>query len=363
MLKYLIEKEFKQVSRNKFLPRLILIYPIMMMVVLPWAATLDVKNIDVAVIDSDNSQLSRRLADKVIASNYFKLANYSQTYVKALESVENSDADLIFEIPAEFEKDIVKEKEAKVMISANAVNGTKGAMGSAYLMSIMSDFNSDLNGGGQESAITIIPQNRYNPSMDYKKFMVPALMVLLLTIICGFLPALNIVSEKEAGTIEQINVTPVSKFTFILAKLIPYLIIGFIVLTTVVLLGRYIYGIAPQGSILIFYLLASVFVLVVSGLGLVISNYSNTMQQAMFVMFFFMLILILMSGLFTPIDSMPQWARAITTFNPMRYFIEIMRMVYLKGSGLDSLVKQVSALLGFAIFFNGWAVISYRKSH
>lgn len=198
--------------------------------------------------------------------------------------------------------------------------------------------------------------------MNYKKFMVPALMVMLLTILCGFLPALNIVSEKEVGTIEQINVTPVGKFTFIFAKLVPYWIIGFVVLTIVVLLGRFMYGIAPQGSLFTFYLLASVFVFVVSGFGLVISNYSNTMQQAMFVMFFFMLIFILMSGLFTPVESMPGWAQIITIFNPMKYFIEIMRVVYLKGSGLEALSKQIIALLGFALFFNSWAVYSYRKN-
>lgn len=363
ILKYLIEKEFKQIRRNKFMPKLILFFPVMMMLILPWAATFDVKNIDVAIIDSDHSQTSQKLADRVIASDYFVLDNYYANFSQAIESVERGDADIIFEIPEGFEKDLVKESNAKVMVSANAVNGTKGGMGSAYLASIVSDFSSDLNGGGEASVIDIVPQNRYNPSMDYKKFMVPALMVMLLTVMCGFLPALNIVSEKEVGTIEQINVTPVGKFTFIISKLIPYWVIGFIVLTIVVLLAKFLYGVTPQGSIFTFFLLASVFVLVVSGLGLVISIYSNTMQQAMFVMFFFMLILILLSGLFTSIASMPRWAQIIAAFNPMRYFIEVMRMVYLKGSGLESLVKQISALVGFAIFFNSWAVIRYHKSN
>lgn len=362
MLKYLIEKEFKQIARNKFLPKLIFMYPIMMMILLPWAATMDVKDINISVVNLDQSQLSKRLVDKIAASAYFILNNVSLSYNDAIESLEKDDADIILEIPHGFEETLIKEGNAKVLISANAVNGTKGGIGSAYLASIISNYSRELNNQQLSSAIDIVPQNRYNPTMDYKKYMVPALMVMLLTILCGFLPALNIVSEKETGTIEQINVSPVSKFTFILAKLIPYWIIGFIVLTTSVLLGRYLYGIAPQGSIPIFYLLASVFVLVVSGFGLVISNYSNTMQQAMFVMFFFMLILILMSGLFTPVDSMPKWAQIITMFNPMRYFIEIMRMVYLKGSGLEALSKQIFALIGFAIFFNSWAVYSYRKS-
>ena len=159
--------------------------------------------------------------------------------------------------------------------------------------------------------------------------MIPALMGMLLTLICGFLPALNVVSEKEVGTIEQINVTPVPKFTFILAKLLPYWITGFIVLTLCFLLAWLLYGITPVGHFIVIYFLAILFVFVMSGFGLVISNYSATMQQSMFVMFFFMLILMLMSGLFTPVSSMPEWAQVITYFNPLKYFMEGMRMVYL----------------------------------
>lgn len=192
--------------------------------------------------------------------------------------------------------------------------------------------------------------------------MIPALMVMLLTMLCGFLPALNIVGEKEAGTIEQINVTPVGKFTFILAKLIPYWLIGFVVLTLCFILAWALYGIFPAGHFLVIYFFAIIFVLAVSGLGLVISNHSATMQQAMFVMWFCMLILILMSGLFTPVRSMPEWAQWITMLNPLKYFMQVMRMVYLKGSGFIDLLPQLGALLAFALFFNIWAVKSYRKS-
>ena len=180
--------------------------------------------------------------------------------------------------------------------------------------------------------------------------------------ICGFLPALNVVSEKEVGTIEQINVTPVPKFTFILAKLLPYWITGFIVLTLCFLLAWLLYGITPVGHFIVIYFLAILFVFVMSGFGLVISNYSATMQQSMFVMFFFMLILMLMSGLFTPVSSMPEWAQVITYFNPLKYFMEGMRMVYLKGSSLLELLPEIGVLFLFALGFNTWAVISYRKN-
>jgi len=187
-------------------------------------------------------------------------------------------------------------------------------------------------------------------------------MVMLLTMLAGFLPALNIVSEKETGTIEQINVTPVKRLIFILSKLIPYWIIGFVVLSLCMVLARLIYGIHPTGSLLTIYLFSSIYILVVSGMGLIISNYSNTMQQAMFVTFFFVMILLLMSGLFTPVTSMPTWAQKATIVNPLKYFIQVMRLVYLKGSGFKELLRPFFALCSFAVVLNAWAVVSYRKS-
>jgi ABC-2 type transport system permease protein len=184
----------------------------------------------------------------------------------------------------------------------------------------------------------------------------------LLTIICGFLPALNIVGEKETGTIEQINVTPVSKFTFIVSKLIPYWIIGLFVLTVCLLLGAFIYGLIPSGNLLTVYFFAIIYIVSISGIGLVISNYSETLQQSMFVIFFFMIVMILMSGLFTPVASMPSWAQYLTVINPLKYFIQVMRAICLKGSDITHLMTQLAALCSFALFFNAWAVLSYKKN-
>jgi ABC-2 type transport system permease protein len=164
------------------------------------------------------------------------------------------------------------------------------------------------------------------------------------------------------GTIEQINVTPVKKFTFIFEKLIPYWVIGLSVFTFCLILAALIYGLIPAGNILTIYLSVFVYVMVVSGFGLIVSNHSSTIQQAMFVMFFFLIILILISGLFTPIASMPDWAQTFTLINPLRYFIEIMRMVYLKGSHIGHLMNQLTALLIFAVILNTWAILSYRKN-
>lgn len=369
MLRYLLEKEFKQFKRNPFLPRMVIMFPVMVMLVFPLVANFEVKNVKLSVIDHDKSSYSRSLIQKVTASGYFKITDVSETYNDALVKIESNDADVILEIPANFERILVREMHTDLMISANAVNGTKGGLGTAYLVNIVSDFNNDIRSEitGDASKfkvpfLDIIPLYRYNAELTYEVFMVPALMVMALAMICGFLPALNIVGEKESGTIEQMNVTPVKKFTFILAKLIPYWIIGYIAFTICVLIARFVWGIVPVGFPGLIYLFATIFILAISGFGLVVSNYAITVQQAMFMMFFFILTFIFMSGLYTPIENMPGWAQMLSNFSPLKYIIQVLRMVFLKGSSFNELIPQFIALTGFAIFFNGWAILSYRKS-
>lgn len=366
MIKYLIEKEFKQMLRNPMLPRLLLVFPCILMLVLPWAANFEIKNINLGVVDNDRSPLSTRLVQKVGSSDYFRLTDVSDSYEQAMQGIEEGDVDVILEIPRHFERDLIKSGTAKVLISTNTVNGTKGGLSSSYLSQIAMEYadeiRSESGNNASVASIEIDTQGKFNPYMDYKVFMVPGFMAQLLMLLCGFLPALNIVSEKEIGTIEQLNVTPIGKYTFILAKLIPYWIIGMLVLTFSVTMAHFVYGLTPAGPIWLLYLFAFLFIIVISGMGLIISNYSQTMQQAMFVMFFFVIIIMLMSGLFTPINSMPQWAQHITIVNPLKYFIQVTRSIYLKGSTLSDLTTQLIALLSFAAVLNGWAVISYKKN-
>ena len=368
MLKYLVEKEFRQLFRNPFLPRMILMFPLMILLFLPLAANFEVKNINLVVVDNDRGSSSNALMNKITSSGYFRLIAVADNYREALTYIELDKADVLLEIPVSFEKSLIKEQSADVMISINAVNGTKGAFGRSYLAGIIGDFSSQLRiawiGSGDRSPVpsfSTIGLFKFNPHLQYPVFMVPALMVMLMTMICGFLPALNIVGEKEKGTMEQMNVTPVKKFTLILSKLLPYWIIGFIVLTIGFIIARIAYGLFPVGDVYTIYIYSSVFILGISGFGLVISNYAKTLQQAMFMMFFFIITFIFMSGLYTPISSMPDWAQFISRFVPLRYMIEVLRMVYLKGSSFGDLITRLYALTGFALFFNGWAVLSYRK--
>ena len=362
MLKYLIIKEFKQIFRNSFLPKLFVMMPLMMIGVMPFAANQEVKNLNFAVADHDRSTLSERLVNKIAASQYFSLVAHCSSN-EAFRLIESGDADIIFEIPQGFENDIVNSRNVTVSVAANGVNGTKSALASSYISGIVQDYSSDFQASmGDVIKFDIKPYYLFNPGLNYRVFMVPALMVMLLTLMCGFLPALNIVGEKEKGTMEQINVTPIGRGVFILSKLLPYWVIGLFVFTVSILLAWLFYGIVPAGSLLTVYVCAIVYISAVSGLGLVISNYASTMQQAMFLMFFFMLVFMLISGLFTPVSGMPDWAQWIAAFNPLKYFIEAMRMVFLKGSGIADLKFHLLALGIFATVLNSWAVVSYRKT-
>lgn len=370
IIKYLVEKEFKQLRRNPILPRFIFAFPFMMLLILPMAANFEVKDLDLCVVDNNHSPYSERLVRQVVSSGYFHLSKVAGTYQEALGSINSLESDIILVIPPNFEQDLIREQEAKVMILPNAVNAVKGGMGSSYLAGIVADFNKDIRAehlpAGQTpklSGIEVTKSYKYNPRLTYKFFMVPAIMVMLLAIITGFLPAFNIVIEKEAGTIEQLNVTPVSKFNLILAKLIPFWVIGFVVLTLCFGVAWLYYGMLPAGSIFTIYLFAIVFVLAFSGLGLVISNYANTIQQAVFLIFFLIITFIFMSGMYTPVDNMPRWAQLISDISPLKYFIQVMRLVYLKGSATAELIKPMLALLGFAFAFNSLAILSYRKKN
>jgi ABC-2 type transport system permease protein len=367
-IKFLLQKEFRQIFRDPAILRLILIMPVIQLMVLPWAADYEVRHIKLAVVDQDHSEYSRQLINKITASGYFNLEANTASYDQALQQIENDKADLVLQIPVHFEKDLIKENEAKLFMAINAINGVKASLGGAYLRTIIQDYNREVRTEwiqlprfSPETQIEIASSNWYNPLMNYKYFMVPGILVILLTMVGTNLTAINIVKEKEIGTIEQINVTPVKKYHFILGKLIPFWIMGFVVLTIGLLIARLFYGIVPLGSFITIYVFSAIYLLAVLGLGLLISTYSATQQQAMLLSFFLMMIFILLGGLYTSIDSMPEWAKWITRFNPVSYFIEVMRMVVLKGSSLADIKYHLLKMVGFAIFFNAWAVFSYKK--
>lgn len=368
VLFFILEKEFRQIFRNPAILRMIFIMPAVQLLIMPLAADYEVKRVQVTLVDQDHSAYSRRLADKIDASPYFNLTDLVDSYSEALEAVKDDRADLIIQIPPAFGQSLVREDQAQLFLAINAINGVKANLGGAYLRQLIGDFNNEVRQEWMQMPrmnplplIEVRSVNWYNPGMNYKFFMVPGILVILLTMVGGFLSALNIVKEKETGTIEQINVTPVGKFEFILGKLIPFWVLGNIILTIGLLISGIFYGITPQGSLLTIYAFAGVYLIAILGLGLFVSTIANTQQQAMLISFFLMMIFILLGGLYTSIDSMPVWAQAFTKINPVTYFIQVMRLVVLKGSTIKEIWPHLTAVFFIGIMMNVLAVWRYQK--
>ena len=368
---YIIQKEFKQIFRNKGMLPIIFVLPLLQLIILSNAATFEIKNIKFAYIDNDHSSNSRALVDAFEASTYFKVLNNYSSEKQASEAMLNGEVDVVLEIPSHFERDLQKEKHTNLGITINAIDGAAAGVENVYVTQIIQRFNKNIkvdlmqpsDAQIQPSAIEIIPLFWYNETLNYKTFMVPGILVLLVTMITLFLSGMNIVREKEIGTLEQINVTPIKKSQFIIGKLFPFWVIGMGLLTIGLIIAKLIFNVPMLGSLPLMYLYTSIYILVVLGIGLFISNFTDTQQQAMFIAWFFTVIFILMSGLFTPIESMPEWAQILTEFNPIKYFVEVMRMVMLKGSGFMDILPQLLKTLLYAIIMNGLAVWSYKKTN
>ncbi|MFT3702446.1 MAG: ABC transporter permease [Agriterribacter sp.] len=368
-IKFLLQKEFRQIIRNKTIRMMIFVMPVIQLIVMPLAADYEVKNVNLAVTDHDHSTYSQKLISKITSSGYFRLTAYNTSFNEAFTTIEKDKSDLILEIPVGFEKNLIKENEQKLFVAVNAINGTKANLGGAYLGNIVRNFNDDIRmelvpTGSFNAApvIEITSSNWFNVTMNYHVFMVPGILAILVTMVGGFLSALNIVKEKEVGTIEQINVTPIKKHHFIIGKLIPFWVLGNVIFSIGLLIAWLIYGIVSVGSLFVLYSCISMYLLAILGFGLLISTFCDTQQQAMLVMFFFMMIFILMGGLYTSIDSMPDWAKVISKFTPTSYLIEVIRMVVLKGSGFKDILPHILTLGLFAIVLNTWAVFNYKKA-
>lgn len=367
---FIIQKEFRQIFRNKGILPIIFILPLIQLLILSNAASFEVKNIQFSYIDNDNSSASRELISKFQASNYFKVIKKFDLKAEANLEMQKGKVDVILEIPTQFERNLIKEKKSSLSVSINAIDGATAGIENIYISQIITAFNQNIQTQSaqytdatfvQPQNIVTIPSFWYNNTLNYKTFMVPGILVLLVTMLTLFLSSMNIVREKEMGTLEQINVTPIKKHQFIIGKLFPFWVLGLVILTIGLIIAKVVFDVPLLGNIGLIYLFTSVYLLVILGIGLFISNHTETQQQAMFIAWFFTVIFILMSGLFTPIESMPQWAQNVTLFNPIRYFVEIIRMVMLKGATFSDISFQFFIIIIYAIILNGLAVWSYKK--
>ncbi|TXB64168.1 ABC transporter permease [Phaeodactylibacter luteus] len=356
---YIVQKEFLQIFRHRIMLPLIFVMPVLQLLVLSFAADYEVDNLRLHINDLDRSQASRQLVGHFQASPHFTLTGNG---AGGAGQIHRGEADLLLEIPLGFNRSLAKGNRAEVQVAADAINGVQAGLAQAYANAIVQSFSRQFS-GPTRGLLSIETANWYNPGQDYQTFMVPGILVILVTLVGMFLSGMNIVKEKEIGTIEQINVSPIGKGAFIVGKLLPFWLIGMAELSIGLIAGRLVFGLPLAGSLAIIFVFAGLYLFVVLGFGLLISTFTETQQQAMFLAWFFLIIFILMSGLFTPIESMPPWAQALTKGNPVAYFVDVMRLVLLKGSGWQDVQPHFGVMAVYAGAVNTLAVLNYQKTN
>lgn len=366
---YILQKEFRQIFRNKTMLPMIFIVPIMQMLILVFAATYDIKRIDMVVVDKDMSTASRELIAKFDGIPFFNIVKLEQSEKLAEKNLLNEEGDVILIFPNNFEQNLIRNDESKIQLLVNAIESNTAQLIFSYSANIIGSFNKNIIAewkGVSEftppAQVKISENYWYNPELDYKWFMAPGILAVLVTLIGMFLSGMNMVREKEIGTIEQLNVTPVKKYQFIIGKLVPFWVIGLFDLALGLTLAWVVFDLPIVGSLFTLFFLAGVYLISVLGMGLLISTVADTQQQVMFVSFFFLMIFVLMGGIFTPVESMPHWAQTIDHLNPIYYFMRIMRMVVLKGSSFFDLLEEFVSLLILGITFLSLAIWRYRKT-
>lgn len=372
IIRVLLRKEFLQIFRNKSMLPILFVMPVIQLLVLSFAATYELKEVDMALIDADQSELSRALVSRFQASGYFVLELETFNPEEALEAMDEGQVSLIIQIPQGFETDFKEGRKAHLQLIIDAVDGSTAGLIQSYSTSILKDLNAEklvevnmrnaVSAPKLSSSINIIPQNWYNPNLDYITYMVPGILVVLVSMIGLFLSGMNIVREQEIGTIEQLNVTPIRKYQFMIGKLLPFWVIGMVDLLIGLALARYGFQIPFLGNLFTVLAVAGIFLITIQSLGLLISTVTHTQQQAMFIAWFLMVVFILLGGLFTPIESMPNWAQNLTLVNPIAYFIKIMRMVLLKGAGWIEIQNMVYVLLFMGSVLLLVSIKRYKKT-
>lgn len=400
----LIKKEFLQVFRNPLLLSILVVAPMVEFMIFPFCADYEIKVLNIAFIDNDHSQISKDIINSFNSSDIFVSKGNLTNKKKADEMMKHDKIDLLIEIPYNFESHLYNNESTQIAITANAINSVKAGIGTGYVQEIiggyMQDFAATNSPGDLQSmmqqmqsdmpaafsttrdaaaksqktaspSVTITPKPIainisniywYNEQMNYKNLIVPGILVILVTLIGCYVTALNLVREKEIGTIEQVNVTPIRRWQFLLGKMIPFWLLGMTEFMVGLVIMKFVFGISVQGSAPLLLGLTAIYLFVMLGLGFFISSVSENQLQSMFIVLFLFIVFVLLSGVFTPTEGMPGWARYINYVNPMSFYIEIIKKIILKGSEFESMIRETIVLSVMAIIINTGAVLSYREA-
>jgi ABC-2 type transport system permease protein len=367
---YLVQKEALQVLRDRVMLFQILVIPLIQLLITVSAATFEVRQAQVHLVDNDRTQVSRRLADAFRASSHFALAERSASVEAGNESLEARRVDLVLQVPSGFERDLVRGASPDVRLLVSGTEASAGVVQSyarQILQRVGTEYARELRprpptAPGPPARLDVRSRLWYNPTLDYDDFMAPGILTILVTLIGTLLTAQNIAREKEIGTIEQLNVTPLTKGQFIAGKLLPFWALGLLEFAVGLGVAGLAFGIPFEGSLLLLFGVAGIYLTSALGIGLWISAAVDTQQQAMFVTYFVLVLYLFMSGLFTPVASMPAWAEWVAEFSPLKHFIEVVRGVLMKGAGPMDVWQPTAILAGYGVLILGVAVWQYSKT-
>ena len=366
---FLIQKEFLQIFRDKAMLFIILAVPVVQLLILSNAATFELKESNFHLVDFDKSESSRELVSSFTSSDIFRQIGSSEDIDSGIDNILRNSADMVVVIPRDFEKELLSGESPKVQLVISAVDGNTAGLTQSYSQQVLGKFNRGIASevtfanrrGHPVKMANIIPSHSFNPELNYITYMVPGILVVLVTLIGLLLTVLNLVREKEIGTAEQINVTPIKKYQFLSGKLIPLWCLALVELTLGLLIAKFVFDVPFRGNVAVIYGSAMIYLFAVQGIGLFISTITNTQQQGMYIVFFLFMIFMLLGGIFTPIESMPLWAQKTTYINPISQFGVIIRSVLLKGSAWVDLLQQVGVLSVMVMVTLTASVLNYSK--
>lgn len=369
-LKNMLIKEFLQLFRDPRMRMVVFGVPLIQMLLLGFAMTMDVTNIKTAILDFDRSPSSRELISEFTSSGYFEIVEYLETHGDMEDALDNSRARVVIHIPAGYEDDLNSGRTAKLQVLADGTDsnttaivfGYAGQIVGNYAMEKIADRLSDSPAGFASAPIELETRAWFNPNFESKYYYVPSLIAVMLLLVGMMLPSVAIVREKEIGTIEQIMVTPITRFEFILGKTVPYAIIGYIEMTIMFALAMLIFDVRIEGSWLLLYALSGIYIVGNLGLALFISATASTQQQALLTSFLIMMPCILLGGFLFPVRNMPESVQYLTYLDPVRWYLEILRAVVIKGVGVSSILPSIIGQSVLAILFIVLATVSFRKT-
>lgn len=356
----LIIKELQSLLRDPQ-TRALLIMPVIVQVILfPLTATLEVKHATVAIFDKDNSVISRELIEKIKHAESFDHVLYVDNQVALRNILEEQKALIAITIPAEFSKHLSQNQSTSLQIILDGRHSNSAQIAANYVQQIVQNYAQEIS-SQLSSPNQLVIRNWYNPTLDYKWFVVPSLVAMITTIGTLIVTALSVAREREQGTLDQLLVSPLHTWQLFVGKTVPALLVGIFQATIVLLIGVFVYQIPFAGSLILFYGCMLSYSISLTGFGLLISSICMTQQQAFIGVFVFVMPTILLSGYVSPVENMPDWLQKVTLINPIRHFIEITKQIYLKDADLLTVLPSIQSLFTISIITLTFAYLLFKR--